>query len=46
MFSLPFVCLPVSKITQKQNFMKLGGEVEHGQRKNPLKFGVDPDHFI
>lgn len=27
--------------TTSQIFMKLGGRVEHGPRKNPLKFSVD-----
>ena len=49
-FLVWFVCLSVCKKdyakTNQPIFMKLGVEVEHGPRKDPLHVGADPFHFL
>ena len=49
MFSLAFVCLFVSRITQEQLqpiFTEFGGNVSHGPQMKLLDFGSNPDYVM
>lgn len=49
MFSGQFVCLFFSRMTGKTTclvFIKLGGGVEHGPRRNLLNFVADLNHGV
>ena len=43
LFVCLFVCQQIYAKTDRPIVMKLGGEVEHGPRKNPFHFVVDLD---
>ena len=45
MWSLQLVGMVIQKMI-KANFRKLGGESEHGQRKNTLRSGVEWNHLF